>query len=343
MIFFLFCNKKENSLPSMNFTTLHSDTLIVAKNKEVDATIIPKNSINKTQHRANYESLLNDGVLNITFAVGFTEEYATIKDKGHITLHDNSLEIIHQWLARKGWKRLNGLGANPEIFTGTSTFKIPGEYGFWEQNAQIHFKIIQPQVGSAELFADALEDNEVLVYMGHSRFGIGPDFDHIKSKDGNFVIGINAPQHKKGACQAASENAQLNVVSPTQNALADWSNAHKSPQTQARIIFFNACNSFRYLDEWRNNLTPEALRSTNTDLICTRGSVNLGTVAYSSTAFIDQIIEGNPLESIPNFLDKIDKKARLDCGLYLPEEVAGFHQVYFWDGITDNPVFKNLQ
>jgi hypothetical protein len=178
--------------------------------------------------------------------------------------------------------------------------------------------------------------------MGHSRFGVGPDFDHIKSADGNFVIGLNAPEHKNGLCQIASEYAQLNVVSPNFNSLVELSNSQKQPENQYRICFFNACNSFRYVDEWRSSLTPPFLRNANTDLFCTRGVVNLGIVAYTSTFFIDEILEGKSMETMPTTLFETDKKARTECGLYIPEEVSGFRQSYFWDGIMDNTLVKNV-
>jgi hypothetical protein len=336
---FIFCYKKESELPLMNITPTNQG-LLNAPNNEVCKTENKSNSVKNTKikHLADYQALLADDVLKITFAVGFTEEYATIAGKGHVTIHDYTLDVLHQWLGTKDWKCLNR-GSNPEIYTGQTTFKISGEVGFWEKNASIQLNILRPEAATAQLFGDALEDSEIVVYMGHSRFGIGPDFDNIKSKDGNFVIGINTPEHQQGLCQAASENAQLNVITPSNNALLDWATTHPTNTSPYRICFFNACNSFRYVDEWRSKIAPIALRDVRTDLFCTRGVVNLGAVAYSSVAFIDQLLEGGALETMPNLLLEVDKKARNECGLYLPEEVSGFHQVYFWDGIGDNPSF----
>jgi hypothetical protein len=335
---FLFCYKKESKLPLMEITQTNQEQQNASNNescKPENNSIGIKNT--KIKHLADYQALLADDVLKITFAVGFTEEYATIAGKGHVTIHENTLDILQQWINKKGWKCLNR-GSNPEIYTGNTTFKIPGEVGFWEKNAAIQLNILRPEAASAQLFADALAQSEVIIYMGHSRFGIGPDFDNIKSKDGNFVIGINTPEHQQGLCQAASENAQLNVVTPSNNALLDWATTHPINTSPYRICFFNACNSFRYVDEWRSKIAPIALRDVNTDLFCTRGVVNLGAVAYSSVAFIDQILVGTALETLPNLLLEVDKNARTECGLYLPEEVSGFHQVYFWDGIGDNPL-----
>jgi hypothetical protein len=333
------CNIKDKSAIVEISPTTCEETVLPIK-KVVNASISKK--ISKNQHNADYESLLSDGVLKITFAIGFTEEYAKIAEKGNVSLHNHSLEVLHQWIAKKGWNRITASGSNPEIYTGSSAFRVAGEVGFWEKNTQIELKILLPQAESAQLFSEELLSTEIMVYMGHSRFGVGPDFDHIKSAEGNFIIGLNAPEHKNGLCQIASEFAQLNVVYPAFNSLTELSNSQKSPENQYRICFFNACNSFRYVDEWRSSLTPAFLRNANTDLFCTRGVVNLGTVAYASTLFIDEILEGKSMETMPTDIFEADKKARNECGLYIPEEVSNFHQAYFWDGIVDNPLVKNV-
>jgi hypothetical protein len=333
------CNVKQSTAIVELSPETCEETVMPIK-KAVIANISKK--ISKNQHKADYESLLSDGVLKITFAIGYTEEYATIAQKGNVSLHNYSLDVLHKWIAKKGWNRITSTGANPEIYTGSSAFRVNGEIGFWEKNTQIELKILLPRAESAKIFEEELLSTEIMVYMGHSRFGIGPDFDHIKSAEGNFVIGLNAPEHKNGLCQIASEYAQLNVASPKINSLKELTNSQKTSEIQYRICFFNACNSFRYVDEWRSSVTPTFLRKVNTDLFCTRGVVNLGTVAYTSTLFIDEILEGKSMETMPSHIFDADKKARAECGLYIPEEVSGFKQNYFWDGIADNPLAKNV-
>jgi hypothetical protein len=333
------CNVKQSTaIVELSPTTC--EEAVIPIEKAVNANIY--NKITKNKHNADYESLLSDGVLKITFAIGYTEEYATIAQKGYVSLHNYSLEVLHKWIAKKGWNKITSPGVNPEIYTGTSVFRVVGDVGFWEKNTQIEFKILLPKAESAQIFGEELLSTEIMVYMGHSRFGIGPDFDHIKSAEGNFVIGLNTPEHRNGHCQIASEYAQLNVASPKINSLKELTNSQKTSENQYRICFFNACNSFRYVDEWRSRVTPDFLRKANTDLFCTRGVVNLGTVAYTSTLFIDEILEGKSMETMPFNIFAADKKARAECGLYIPEEVSGFKQSYFWDGITDNPLVKNV-
>jgi hypothetical protein len=158
----------------------------------------------------NYEALLADGRLELSFAFGFDEE-------GY---HEDVIEAFESSLERRGFVLIDpfsrgesgprysrasllSLGINPDTLDRNVRYyahvdaaghpaPLPG------LSAPISVRVLRPAASDATLEArlslgaslrQLFITSEVFAYSGHGRYGSGPDLDAIDSPHGNLRFG----------------------------------------------------------------------------------------------------------------------------------------------------------
>jgi hypothetical protein len=303
-----------------------------------NAHFFQKKTIN---HRANMEELLQDGVLKITIAVGFTDEEQLDKNTVE-NIHELNVKSMRQWFEKKNWKHTGtwGYSLAKEMYQGGQTVRYINETGVHEQLIWVECAFLLPKSESLDFFSQSLDEAEIVVYMGHGRFGLGPDFDPIDSEKGNFLIGAYSSLHKTGKTQLPEVRVSSRVMVHEKNALETLQKDNNWKTGHYRLWFFNACNSQFYTDEIRSPLLPATVRSSKKmDLLVTEGLVALYAGAATTSFYLDHIFKGGDLESLPEKLFNIQKETLIKSKQYFDHVIETYNAVYSWQGIHDNPVY----
>jgi hypothetical protein len=186
--------------------------------------------------RPEYDRLFADGKLETTIAVGFDDH----------KLHEWQTQELQRGLRSHGYTAINpktttadqlkAAGIDPDtvdrdVLYYTKSFEHDG------REVKSVVKLITPNTPNAKgKFADAMAGSELVTYAGHGRYGSGPDFDGIKSPDGNFVIGKPYEAHYEGRLALNSGRTDLQEITMTKNY---------------QLMMFNACKSNHYVDDLR--------------------------------------------------------------------------------------------
>jgi hypothetical protein len=296
---------------------------------------------NFINHRANMEELLQDGVLRITIAVGFTDEEQMEKNAVE-NIHELNVKSMRQWFEKKNWKHTGtwGYSLAKEMYQGGQTVRYINEKGVHEQLIWVECEFLLPKPESLDFFSQSLNEAEIVVYMGHGRFGLGPDFDPIDSEKGNFLIGAYSNLHKTGKAQLPEVRVSPRVMVHEKNAFESLQKENNWKTDHYRLWFFNACNSQFYSDEIRSSLVPLNVRSTKkTDLLVTEGLVALYAGSATTSFYLDHIFKGGDLESLPEKLFNVQKETLIKSKQYFDHVIETYNAVYTWQGIHDNPVY----
>ncbi len=299
-----------------------------------------QNTINfVSSHKLNYDVLLADQRLDVTIAQGYIEEIQQRENEKAKQLHEYNLDDLRNYFQQNGYTDLGKSGNVKQLFEKNQPVKYLNTEGqLVEKDILIRVTVISPNgQESLEAFTEAILGSEVLIYEGHGRRGLGPDFDAINIPDGNFLISLKSSLHAKGTVQAPGDRTYPKV-SVQENKLEKLTVENRwGENIKYRIWFFNACNTRFYLDEFRSDLLPADLRA-STDILLTQNLVSLYTGAATSLAFLDHLLKALPTEDLPSKLFHTQQDILLKSGIYDPKIIATYLPCYFWN--FDNFVTK---
>lgn len=241
-----------------------------------------------------YDALFADGVLHGVVALGFDEAGSQVQEEAELL----------QGLKDRGYASITevqrqALDLDPAGRYVTRTQQRNG------QPVTLVLELISPETDQAkQRFATALRNQELVLYGGHGRYGSGPDFDDIHSPDGNFVIGQPfEPGH----------------VTLGENDLA------AAPLTPAyQLMFFDGCNTFRYLDDLRSMKTP-GKDTKNLDVIGTTTELYWNVTAKNLLTLLDGVTAEHDVNAIKHELDEVNRHGPDDQKRY-----------FVADGFEDN-------
>jgi hypothetical protein len=230
-----------------------------------------------------YDQMFKDGRLDATIAIGYSEMGSHIEQRK---------QVLEQ-LDKRGFQRvdvksmsddeLKKAGIDPaHVDRDASYFVKPFQANGKDVTAVV--RLIDPSDPHAKAsFTDAMSNDELVMYAGHSRHGIGPDFDDVHSPDGNYVMG-----------KAASKN---DVVTNGTNDLARTAMPDKY-----QMLMFSSCTSTDYVADLRK--VPANKNAANLDIIATKKPVDFAN--YSGNLF-------TVLDGVMNQLSFVDMKQQLDA------------------------------
>ncbi len=235
---------------------------------------------------AEYDRLYADGRLDVTVAVGFDERGA----------HGRKEKEILAGLAKRGFRpvrtadkaRLGLVGErdDPNARFFTKSFVDPKT----KQDVDAVVRLVAPKAErgatARDSFERGVEQDEVVIYSGHARYGTGPDFDHIESGAGNFVvdpegneIGDKPPRYLREALKGRT---------------SDLPKVDQHPDYQLMIM--NGCTTENYVDDLRDARAFKGRDNANTDIISTTMVTLTRTGGDHALRFLDGVTkrESNP-------------------------------------------------
>lgn len=275
----------------------------------------------KLNYTFRFNELIADKNLNITIAVGFEEDLLY-------------LQLIQ---SLKGWLSANQF--SPQLIDGAKeTYYAKKIIASSIEPIDVFITFISPIKGAAEFFKQSLINDEIILYLGHARGGLGPDFDHKNNSSEQIVFGKGSKKHSlpNSNIKLPGDSYYKTVVAKPINDLEkmenEWDNKY-------RIWFFNACNTNYYLDEFRNGLLPEFLNREKLDYF---GSDNLTPIeGYYDTGliFLEGIFKGASINEIVTNLNESNVVTINKLKKLYPDKAKVFEtrkKPYFAEGITDN-------
>jgi peptidoglycan hydrolase-like protein with peptidoglycan-binding domain len=238
----------------------------------------------KLVRSAEYDKLFADGRLDITIAVGYDEK----------NNHLDSVKQTIQGLKADGYKPID-YGA----LSNSDRGKMGLTKDRYDPNAQYFHKtfkdtktgkeidsvvrLVEPSMGGNKArasFKKALEQDEVVLYSGHARYGTGPDFDHKTKGDGNFVINERGNQHHEAPPK------KLKDAIKGRNTDLDQIKAHPNYQ----LLIMNGCSTVEYMPNLRSAIFKDRTPD-NTDIVITNNTTWVGTSSKHNLAFLKGITE----------------------------------------------------
>lgn len=178
-----------------------------------------------------YASMIRDGQLTVTVGVGY--------DEGSYDLGE--LTQLVTALRAEGFVQ-TGSTAVDAVHTFTRALGISGHSGV------MRVRVVSRNTRRPESeFAEGLVHDAVTIYVGHARYGTGPDFDAKESTAENFVIGLGAPQHITGALEPGYDPHMNQILRGVPN---DLLTTRFDPQLD-QLWAFAGCTTRHYLDELR--------------------------------------------------------------------------------------------
>ncbi len=232
-----------------------------------------------------YDKLFKDGKLETTIAIGYDE------DNWHV---EQRRQIV-EGLDKRGFNPVDvkTMSEADLIKNGIDPKRVDRDASYYVKTFQVDGKDVKSVVrlfdpnhpSAKKSFADAMANDEVVLYAGHARHGSGPDFDPIKKKDGNFVIG---PTYDRGHV-AYGEN-DLKKTKMTDDY---------------QLMLFSACSTKNYLDELRS--IPKNKDASNLDLFATTDEIYWGK-DYTANVFtvLDGVMERQSVDQMKSRLETIN-------------------------------------
>jgi len=263
-----------------------------------------------------YDRMFADGIFTSTLAVGFDE------DSWHVT-ESNELRSD---LSIDGYRELNPSNATDATLlsqAGYDPANLPSGVAFYNKpftykgrQIQSVVQLITPDTPDAvKQYEQGLIKSDFTTYMGHARYGTGPDFDPKESTAGNYVIGVNSALHKAGKLKPGYDEHMNEILKDAPN------NLEKTQFDKDRYQFwaFYACKTIDYDDELRA-LTMNKDEK-NLDLIGSKDLLYGNNMAASGMTTLRALTIGESINQIQSRLYDI-------------------HQIqngFYTDGFGDNP------
>ena len=223
----------------------------------------------------DYVTLFADGVLHAVLAVGYDEAGS----------HEVEQADVLRGLAERGYTWVTddqrgplGLGAEGKYLTHT--------FAEGDKAVTVILELITPDSDQAKArFAQALRQDELVLYGGHGRYGSGPDFDDIHSAAGNFVIG---QPFEPGHVTLGPNDLQAAPLT------GDY-----------QLMFFDGCNTFRYFDDLRSKTPGKTTK--NLDVIGSTTELYWNVTAANLLTMLDGVTGQQDLGQLEDALDAVNR------------------------------------
>ena len=304
-------------------------------------TILFANLLYGQNDGAKLAKILADGKVQIIVAQGYIEEQQRNKQGRLQQLHLHNYDYLSQYLLANRYEKLPSNDTTLHLFSKKDWINFKTSTGL-DTSALIsfEFQLIMPGANSKHHFVNALRTAEILIYQGHGRRGLGPDFDDIECNKGNFVIGLNSQLHQANMVLPPGDLSYPTVAVGTNDLeLMKDSIWEEHP----RYWLFNVCNSKYYQDEWASAMVPEHIRQ-NTEILYTHSLISVFATAASTTRYLELILSGCPLAQIPPKLFEAQQTALFQSGLYNRSVIQSFSSCYYWnfkENHSENPKLKD--
>ncbi len=297
------------------------------------ATAPPPGQILETS--PEYRRLFADGRLDVTMAIGFDEGSGDGSDGAHLDqerrtiqgLRDRGFRAVStDEIGRMPAAERTRLGLDDTRFDPNARYFIkddgPG------RNPDVVVRLISPSEGGAAArasFERAMQQDEVVIYGGHARYGTGPDFDHkTRSGAGNFVI----DGHGNRVHDPAPAGLRA-TIGPASRS--DLRNLSSRPDYQ--LLIFNACSTEEYLNNLRN---PSIFGRdmANTDIITTTLPTRIATNTQHTLGFLDGIMNRDSTRRMTTAQSQIEVDFLNRVGM--TNEAKDARMTYSTSGFLDN-------
>ncbi len=230
-----------------------------------------------------YGKMFKDGVMQTTLGLGFDEEGNDI----------NLRRDMLQGLQERGFAPLDVKNLSDDQLRkkGFDPSTIDKNGSYYSKTFQHEGKDVQALVrlvdrnspDAKSQFANGMKNDDLILYSGHGRMGSGPDFDHANSSAGNYVIGAPSEQghYKLGANDVGKQGALKN---------------------EYQLMFFDACNTFRYVDDLRSR--PKNKDASNLDIVASNRELPWSTSKADVLGMLDGVMGGKSIQDIKGGLDR---------------------------------------
>jgi peptidoglycan hydrolase-like protein with peptidoglycan-binding domain len=277
---------------------------------------------------AEYDRLYADGRLDVTMALGFDEGGS----------HADAEREVLSGLRSRGFRPvtaadISAMSASDRTRLGLTAGRVdPNAQYFLRDDgaggsADTVLRLITPGTDGARArasYARALEQDEVVIYSGHARYGTGPDFDAMSSGAGNFVIDGH------GNREAHAPPAGLRSAI----GRADRSDLRSlSTRPDYQLLVFNACSTEEYMHNLRD---PGTFRRdmTNTDIISTTIPTRLATNGAHTLRFLDGVLGRESNRTMLGAQSRIEQDRLRSFGM--DAEVPAAARTYSESGFLEN-------
>ena len=272
------------------------------KGRNVDGKIGPKTMGKwkrwKTggKHGIDYSRLFKDKKLEIGIAMGYDK-------KGLTKLSSNLIFAVLK--NKKYGLKLTLATASFDRYAGKRKYKVQGDNTAPDVIIEIIIDITDANKAKPKnTFSNFLTKKEMTIYVGHARYGTGPDFDPKKSAAENFIIGVNSALHKANKLKKGYNSEMNTYLKGKANELEKLSKAGKFNLKTYQVWFLNACKTIDYMDEIRGGLVADAKgnKKSQDDLriMGTKQTVGVG----SAGVILRGILEMQTMEEIMKFANK---------------------------------------
>ena len=202
-----------------------------------------------------YDKMMADGVLNTTIAVGYDEDGSDIGQRRDIVegLVSRGFEPLD--VSKMSDADFTAKGIDPKGIDKNASYYLKS-FDHNGKPTQALVKLVDRNVANPKgQFADSMKKDDLVIYSGHARYGSGPDFDDVHSKDGNFVIGE--------AYEAGHVTYGKNDLKSTK--LSD----------NYQLMFFDGCSTKNYVDDLRS--VPKNKSADNLDIVASNRPISWST------------------------------------------------------------------
>jgi hypothetical protein len=286
-----------------------------------------------------YDRLYADGRVDVTIAHGYYDEGRDLQDRSIARLRRG---LLDQGFMPVDPGRLDGsqrarLGLGPDrVVAGASYLhrRVPGPAG---EGADVVIALLTPgsaptPEGVRDAFARALGRDEVVAYVGHARYGTGPDFDPIDSARGNFVIDRSGgptgnPHPPLSTALAAGPRTMLGAVG--------------LPEGGYQLLYFNACTTSNYLPALRERFGGRD--ADNTDVVGTTIPMRIATGPEHVLAFTAMLADRSSVSALVTeagrresaFVESLAARG-IPIESLPPDAARRVHRPLFESGFADN-------
>src|SRR6185369_2333061 len=175
--------------------------------------------------------------------------------------------------------------------TGVTFYNKPFTYQGKQVQSIVQF--INPDTPDAvKKYEQGLIKSDMVMYMGHARYGTGPDFDPKESTAGNYVIGVNSQAHKDGKAIPGYDAHMNEILKDTPNSLEKT----QFDKDRYQLMAFYACKTVNYDDELR--LIANGKDSKNLDFIGSNDLIYWNNMAASGIATLRSVTAGESVDSL---------------------------------------------
>jgi hypothetical protein len=292
-------------------------------------------------HTVDYDHLLADGRLDVTVALGATDETVSREtspgsyESTSRPVEDLEAERFRAWMTSHGFTfELFGWAGN-EDWKATRSISWTGADGTQHtREVNIWINLVVPAAGAAREFRQGLSRDEITIYSGHARYGSGPDFDAKSNAAENFRMGIDRAMSAAGRRTRVDEARRHGVAIDEEHDLVDMVNSGNFNADRYRVLFFNACTSLAYLDEIREQVGG----TQNVDVVATRRpsmftTRESGVSVTEIQRFLEGILAAESVESVIAGLDDAQRQMHQGSGHRFPSE-----GIFSSSGMGDNPL-----